>query len=63
MRHAVNDRVAIKRHRHGWLDGAVSGKVTAVHPTPTGRVGYTVTGDDGNEYECRNTRDLRKESN
>lgn len=56
--HKIDDRVAIQRYDHGWLDGSVAGTVTAVTEIPTGRVEYVVAGDDGYEYECCNTRDL-----
>ncbi|ARK07515.1 hypothetical protein LAV_00140 [Sphingobium phage Lacusarx] len=57
--HPKGLRVAIKRHRHGWLGGSVHGTVREVIPRDTGACGYIVDGDDGAEYEIRNTKDIR----
>lgn len=51
----VNTRVAIIRTEHGWYDGRVTGKVVGNDGS-----GYTVLGDDGETYECRHKRDVRK---
>lgn len=55
----VGARVSIIRHRHGWEDGRLAGTVSSRHSREGGAFGYVVTTDDGGEYECRKTGDMR----
>lgn len=54
------ERVAIIREQHGWHDGALSGIVIEVYCAPPKSVSYTIRADDGAEYFCPKTNDVRR---
>lgn len=53
------DRVYVIREEHGWHDGRLQGVVVHVNCAPPSRVSYTVRDDDGYEYFCPKTNDVR----
>ena len=54
---AVGDEVSVIRHEHGWTDGLVVGRITAIDDV---RNVATVVGlNDPGEYEIRHPRDIR----
>jgi hypothetical protein len=57
--HTVGDDVAIIRHRHGWSDGSIQGKVASVNFRTGGAAYYTVIDANGQDYDVYNTKDLR----
>jgi len=53
----LGDRVSVTREEHGWHEGAIQGRITAMTPTSC-----TVTSDEGPEYQYQinHPRDIRK---
>lgn len=54
----VGDNVSIIRHRHGWADGSITGRVSKVNFRIGGAAHYVVKDKNGTEYEIRATKDL-----
>lgn len=55
----VNQRVSVVRHKHGWSDGDIKGKIKTINFRKTGTAYYTVLGDDGFEYEILKSKDIK----
>lgn len=55
----VKQRVKVIRHKHGWVDGAIEGKIQSINFRPTGTAFYTVQGDDGFEYHILKSKDIK----
>lgn len=55
----IQQRVRIIRHKHGWSDGAIKGKIKTINFRPTGTAFYTVLGDDGLEYHILKSKDIK----
>lgn len=51
----IGDAVGIVRHRHGWHDGELHGKITSMNSHEA-----TVKSEDGCQYEIEHPRDIRK---
>lgn len=51
----LGDLVSVTRHQHGWHDGDLEGRVTAMTPTSC-----TVTSEDGCDYYIDHPRDINK---
>ena len=52
----VGDYVSVTRERHGWHDGALSGKIISLSA-----FSCTVRSDDGSEYLIEHPRDISKQ--
>jgi len=55
----LKQKVRIIRHKHGWADGAIEGKILTINFRPTGTAFYTVLGDDGFEYHILKSKDIK----
>jgi hypothetical protein len=54
----VGNLVSIIRHRHGWEDGRIKGRVSNVDFRKGGAANYVVIDENGIEYYVRATKDL-----